>query len=248
MKIDLSGQVAVVTGAASGIGRATAVSLAASGAKVAALDRNADGLAELVTELGPAVRAYPVDLLDREAVRALGATVTNDLGPVNIVVNAAGWDIIQRFLDNTPEYWDTIVGLNLMAPIEVTRAFLEDMAARKAPGRIINIASDAGRVGSSGEVVYAGAKGGVIAFGKALARETARFGITVNSICPGPTDTPLFRSQEEAAQQALIKATPMRRLAKPDEVAALVTYFASDHAAFITGQVISVSGGLTMAG
>ena len=171
-----------------------------------------------------------------------------DLGVPQIVINAAGWDIIENFLDNSRDYWDRVVGLNLMGPIEVSRVFLELMVDKGEGGRIVNVASDAGRVGSSGEAVYAGAKGGVIAFGKALAREVARYGITVNTVCPGPTDTPLFRSQPEKMQEALVRAIPLRRLGQPNEVANAIVFFASDQAAFMTGQVVSVSGGLTMAG
>lgn len=248
MLIDLTGHTAVVTGGASGIGRAVANGLAAAGARVAVLDRNGVGAATTVESLEGSHAAYEVDLVDRVAVQALGSKVEDDLGPVDIVVNAAGWDIIENFLDNSREYWDQIVGINLLGPIEVTRVFLERMVARGEPGRIVNVASDAGRVGSAGEAVYAGAKGGVIAFSKALARETARYGITVNTVCPGPTDTPLFRSQPQKMQEALTRAIPLRRLAKPEEVADAIVFFASDRASFITGQVISVSGGLTMAG
>jgi 2-hydroxycyclohexanecarboxyl-CoA dehydrogenase len=248
MNIDLTGHTAVVTGAASGIGRAIAAQLAASGATVALLDRDGAGAERTVAGLGGHHAAFEIDLTDRAAVQLMGASVEDRLGPVDIVVNAAGWDIIEPFLKNSREYWDSIVSLNFMAPVEVTRVFLDRMVERNSPGRIVNIASDAGRVGSAGEVVYAGAKGGVIAFGKALARETARYNITVNTVCPGPTETPLFRSQPEKMQEALIRAIPLRRLAQPEEVAAAVVFFASDAASFITGQVISVSGGLTMAG
>jgi 2-hydroxycyclohexanecarboxyl-CoA dehydrogenase len=248
MNIDLTGHTAVVTGAASGIGRAIAAQLAASGATVALLDRDRAGAEHTVAGLSGHHAAFEIDLTDRAAVQLIGASVEDRLGPVDIVVNAAGWDIIEPFLKNSREYWDRIVSLNFMAPVEVTRVFLDRMVERNTPGRIVNIASDAGRVGSAGEVVYAGAKGGVIAFGKALARETARYAITVNTVCPGPTETPLFRSQPEKMQEALIRAIPLRRLAQPEEVAAAVVFFASDAASFITGQVISVSGGLTMAG
>lgn len=248
MNIDLTGHTAVVTGAASGIGRAIAAQLAASGATVALLDRDGAGAERTAAGLGGHHAAFEIDLTDRAAVQLMGASVEDRLGPVDIVVNAAGWDIIEPFLKNSREYWDRIVSLNFMAPVEVTRVFLDRMVERNSTGRIVNIASDAGRVGSAGEVVYAGAKGGVIAFGKALARETARYNITVNTVCPGPTETPLFRSQPEKMQEALIRAIPLRRLAQPEEVAAAVVFFASDAASFITGQVISVSGGLTMAG
>lgn len=248
MKIDLTGKVAVVTGGASGIGRAVAQGLAGAGASIAIVDKDAAGASATAESLPGKHVPYEVDLLDRAAVRAVAPRVVADIGVPEIVVNAAGWDIIENFLDNSRDYWDRVVGLNLMGPIEVTRVFLELMVEKGNGGRIVNVASDAGRVGSSGEAVYAGAKGGVIAFGKALAREVARHGITVNTVCPGPTDTPLFRSQPEKVQDALIRAIPLRRLAQPDEVASAIIFFASEQAGFMTGQVVSVSGGLTMAG
>jgi 2-hydroxycyclohexanecarboxyl-CoA dehydrogenase len=248
VRVDLGGRTAVVTGGASGIGRAVVEALAGSGARVAILDRDGAGARRVAESLGEAVVAIEVDLTDRDAVAHLADTVEESLGPVSILVNGAGWDVVEPFLDNSRDLWDRLVALNFMAPVDVTRVFLERMAQRDAPGRIVNVASDAGRVGSSGEVVYAGAKGGVIAFSKALARETARYGITVNVVCPGPTDTPLFRSLPDKMQASLVRAIPLRRLAQPDEVAAAVLFFASDSASFITGQVLSVSGGLTMAG
>jgi 2-hydroxycyclohexanecarboxyl-CoA dehydrogenase len=247
--MDFSGKVAVVTGAASGIGRAVAIELAGGGATIAAIDKDVEGAKRVVDELGGgAHRAFEVDLTDRSVLVNLGEKVESAVGDVSIVVNVAGWDVIEPFLENSREYWDQVVALNFMAPVEICRVFLERMTERQQPGRIVNVASDAGRVGSSGETVYAGAKGGVVAFSKSLAREMARHQITVNAVCPGPTDTPLFRSQPEKMQEALIRAIPLRRLARPDEVAFAIAYFASDAAAFVTGQVLSVSGGLTMAG
>jgi len=248
MNLDFTDKVAVVTGGASGIGRAVVEELAAAGARVAVLDRDADGARSVLAGLGDGHAAFEVDLRERAAIRAVGVDVVDGLGVPDVVVNAAGWDIIENFLDNSREYWDQVVDINLMGPIEVSRVFLEPMVERGQPGRIVNVASDAGRVGSSGEAVYAGAKGGVISFGKALAREVARHGITVNTVCPGPTDTPLFHRQPEKMQEALVRAIPMRRLAQPAEVAAAIVFFASDAASFMTGQVVSVSGGLTMAG
>jgi 2-hydroxycyclohexanecarboxyl-CoA dehydrogenase len=248
MKIDLSGKTAVVTGGASGIGRALTNQLAAAGASVAILDRDGTGAKSTVAGLDGHHLALEVDLQDRAAIQAAGPLVLDELGVPDIVVNAAGWDIIENFLDNSREYWDQVVDINLRGPIEVSRVFLEPMVERNTGGRIVNVASDAGRVGSSGEAVYAGAKGGIIAFSKSLAREVARYGITVNTVCPGPTDTPLFRSQPQKMQDALVRAIPLRRLAQPSEVANAIVFFASDQAAFMTGQVVSVSGGLTMAG
>jgi 2-hydroxycyclohexanecarboxyl-CoA dehydrogenase len=164
-------------------------------------------------------------------------------------VNCAGWDRTAPFLSSTPEFADKVVAINYLGQVHICQAFLPAMVEAGRGGRIVNIASDAGRVGSSGETIYAGAKGGVIAMSKSLAREMARHAITVNVVCPGPTDTPLFRSGvDENLKQALIRAIPLRRLAQPAEIAAAVLFFASDEAAYITGQVLSVSGGLTMAG
>jgi len=166
---------------------------------------------------------------------------------VDIVANVAGWGKIQPFIENTPDFWRRVVDLNLMGPIAVTRAFLEGMMERNS-GKVIVVASDAGRVGSLGETVYAAAKGGVIAFTKSLARETARYNINVNSVCPGPTDTPLFAAVPEKHKEAFVRATPMRRLAKPREIADAVLFFASAQSDFITGQVLSVNGGLVIPG
>ncbi len=242
--------VAVVTGAGSGIGQATALRIAELGGIVAAADINmaaAEAMAEAARRDGLRVSAHAVDVTDPLSVGELAEVVVAALGAPTVVVNTAGWDLIESFLDNTPEYWDRIVGLNLMGPIRVTRAFLDPMIATGG-GAVVNVASDAGRVGSTGETVYSGAKGGVIAFTKSLAREMARHAIRVNCVCPGPTDTPLFRSQPVKMQEALTRAIPMRRLAQPSEVADAITYLASTRASFITGQVLSVSGGLTMAG
>ena len=160
-------------------------------------------------------------------------------------MNAAGWDIGQPFMDNEPEFWDKVVAINYLGPVQVSRAFLP-LLIESGNGAIVNVASDAGRVGSSGETVYAGAKGGVIAFSKSLAREMVRKGVRVNCVCPGPTDTPLFDSQPEKIKVALINAIPMKRLAAPSEIADAILFFASSRAKFVTGQVLSVSGGLTM--
>jgi 2-hydroxycyclohexanecarboxyl-CoA dehydrogenase len=242
--------VAVVTGAGSGIGRATAIVIAELGGTVAAADidlASAEATAKTITAAGGQAKAFPVDITDELTVGELVEMTTNDLGPATALVNTVGWDRIEPFLDNTPAYWDQILGLNLLGPIRVTRAFLDGMIAAGG-GTIVNVASDAGRVGSTGETVYAGAKGGVIAFTKSLAREMARHSIRVNCVCPGPTDTPLFRAQPVKMQEALERAIPMKRLAQPSEVADAIAFLASGRSSFITGQVLSVSGGLTMSG
>jgi 2-hydroxycyclohexanecarboxyl-CoA dehydrogenase len=241
---------AVVTGAGSGIGRATAAVIAELGGTVAAADINlpaAEETVKSITAAGGTARAFPVDITDELAVGELVEMTTGGFGPIGVLVNTVGWDRIEPFLDNTPDYWDQILGLNLLGPIRVTRAFLDGMIAAGG-GAIVNVASDAGRVGSTGETVYSGAKGGVIAFTKSLAREMARHKIRVNCVCPGPTDTPLFRAQPLKMQEALEHAIPMRRLAMPSEVADAIAFLASSRSSFITGQVLSVSGGLTMSG
>ena len=189
-----------------------------------------------------------VDVADRAQVDALRDRVTAEVGVANILVNAAGWDRTDQFLNATTEFAEKVVAINYLGPVHMCSAFLPGMVEAGNGGRVVNLASDAGRVGSAGESIYAGAKGGVIALSKSLAREMARYGINVNCVCPGPTDTPLFQAQAEKLKEALVKAIPFRRLARPEEVAAPVLFFASESASFITGQVISVSGGLTMAG
>ena len=247
---DLGQKVAVVTGAASGIGRATALGLAAAGARVFVADIDDAGGAETRAAIegrGGSAEFIHIDISDEGSIDAAVTEILGHGQPPSIVVNAAGWDRFELFLDNSLEFMDRIVRLNLLGPVKLTRAFLPAMVEARA-GKIVNVASDAGRVGSTGETVYAGAKGCVIAFTKSLARELAAHGINVNCVCPGPTDTPLFRSLPEKMQAALARAIPFRRLAKPEEVADAILFFSSSGSDFITGQVLSVSGGLTMAG
>ncbi|MGD0183849.1 MAG: SDR family NAD(P)-dependent oxidoreductase [Roseiarcus sp.] len=242
-------KVVVVTGAASGIGLATARAFAESQARVALTDVNVaagEAAASELKSLGD-VRFIRLDVTDRASADALAAQIEREFGRLDVLVNAAGWDVIEPFMNNTPEYWAKIVALNFMGPVQVTRALLPLLFA-SGSGRIVNIASDAGRVGSFGETVYAGAKGGVIAFTKSLAREVVRKNVRVNCVCPGPTDTPLFATQTEKMRDALVNAIPMKRLGRPAEVADATLFFASDRSSFVTGQVLSVSGGLTMAG
>ncbi|WP_235664003.1 SDR family NAD(P)-dependent oxidoreductase [Mycolicibacter terrae] len=238
----------VVTGAASGIGRAIAVAFGSRGATVIAVDRNASGLAGTVERLGPSAHEYVVDLADRAAIVALRDEAVSSYGPPDVIVNAAGFDRVEPFMSNDPQLWEDLVAVNFLGPVRLTHAFLEPILAQGKTAKIVNIASDAGRVGSLGETVYAGTKGGVIAFTKSLARELARHQINVNCVCPGPTDTPLFASLPEKVRDALIRAIPFRRLATPEQIADAVLFFASGYADYITGQVLSVSGGLTMAG
>jgi len=188
-----------------------------------------------------------VDVADSQAAAEAVARALQAFGQIDILVNNAGWDRIQPFIETTPDFWDRVIGINYKGVLNFSHAVCKNMAERKQ-GKIVNIASDAGRVGSLGETVYAGAKGGVIAFTKSLAREMARVGVHVNCICPGPTDTELFREQPEKVRMALERAIPFRRVARPEDIARAVAYFASPVSDYITGQVLSVSGGLTMAG
>jgi 2-hydroxycyclohexanecarboxyl-CoA dehydrogenase len=246
--MNFKGKTAVVTGAASGIGYATCKAFAAAGASVILTDINVaagDKAAAGLAAAGHKVTFARLDVTDRNSADALAARIKAEGGKLDVLVNAAGWDIIQPFMDNTPEYWAKIVALNFMGPVQVTRALLP-LLLDSGDGRIVNVSSDAGRVGSFGETVYAGAKGGIIAFTKSLAREMVRKKVRVNCICPGPTDTPLFDAQSDKMKEALVNAIPMKRLAKASEIADGILFFASDRSSFCTGQVLSVSGGLTM--
>ena len=246
----LDGKTALISGAASGIGRATAETFAQAGAHVFLADLNAkDGetAATAIRARGLAADFLHVDLTDAASIEALRREALAKRERVDIVANVAGWGKTEPFVKNTPDFWRKMIDLNLLGTICLTRAFLDPMIERRA-GKIVNVASDAGRVGSLGESVYSGTKGGVIAFTKGLAREMARFDINVNCVCPGPTDTPLMAAVPDKLKEAFAHATPMRRLAKPSEVADAILFFASARADFVTGQVLSVSGGLTMAG
>lgn len=248
MKID--GKTAVVTGGASGIGKATTFELARCGARVilADIDEKAGAAAQKeAQDAGLSVEFVRVDLTDAASVDQFAEQVLKQTGRVDILVNTAGWGRAQPFLDNPPEFWDRVIAINLMGPIRLTRRLLPAMFEARA-GKIINVASDAGRVGSLGETVYSAAKGGLIAFTKALARESARYNVNVNCVCPGPTDTPLYQAVPEKLRDAFIKAIPFRRVGKPQEVADAIVFFAGRRSDYVTGQVLSVSGGLTMVG
>ena len=244
----LDGKVALVTGAARGIGAAIADRLAAEGARVAVCDLD-DAAAKATADRLPGAVGVAVDVSDDESVDRCVRAVADALGPIDVLVNNAGIDKIQPFLESEPHIWDRLLQVNLRGPVAVCHRVIPSMIERGG-GRIINVASDAGRVGSSGEVVYSGTKGGVIAFSKGLAREVAAKGVTVNVVCPGPTDTALLDQVAEASQKlydSLARSVPMRRIARPEDIAPAVAFFASDDAAYITGQTLSVSGGLTMA-
>jgi 2-hydroxycyclohexanecarboxyl-CoA dehydrogenase len=245
---DLSGRVAIVTGAAGGIGTAIVADLVRHGARVAAWD-----LPGRTTDVDGAL-AVGVDITSATSVRDAFAATVDALGDVSIAVNNAGIDVIAPFLDTTEDDWNRIVAVNLHGVFNVCRTVLPSMIERRgddpeSAATIVNIASDAGRVGSSGEAVYSATKGGVIAFTKTLAREHARQGITVNCVCPGPTDTPLLDQVADANQRlydGLARAVPLGRIGQPSDIAHVVAFLASPAAGYMTGQTLSVSGGLTM--
>ncbi|MGE0881203.1 MAG: SDR family NAD(P)-dependent oxidoreductase [Acidimicrobiia bacterium] len=249
--MQLDGRVAMVTGAGRGIGAATALRLGGLGATVVVcdLDETAGGEAVAAVEAAGGKAAFrKLDVSDSAAVKATVADIASTIGPVDILVNNAGIDIIEPFVKSTEDTWDRIIAVNLKGAIMCCRAVLDSMIERKT-GTIINLGSDAGRVGSSGEAVYSATKGGIIAFTKTLAREMARNGIRVNCVCPGPTETALLAQLGDSSgglRQALEKSIPMRRVAQPDDIAAMVAFLATDDCSYVTGQTISVNGGLTM--
>ncbi|WP_285648009.1 3-oxoacyl-ACP reductase family protein [Actinomycetospora sp. NBRC 106375] len=241
-------RIAIVTGAGRGIGRGIAEKLAAEGATVVATDVDETTAKDTAAPLGGDALGLAADVADRESVDAMVAAVREHFGRIDVLVNNAGWDKVGPFVDSDPADWDKIIRINLYGVLHTAKAVLPIMAEQGA-GRVVNLASDAGRVGSSGEAVYSAAKGGVIAFTKTAAREMARHQIAVNCVCPGPTDTALFASVTEdnpKLRDALTKAIPLRRLAQPTDLANAVAFLASDEAAYITGQTLSVSGGLSM--
>jgi 2-hydroxycyclohexanecarboxyl-CoA dehydrogenase len=239
----------LMTGGASGIGRATVVMLAKEGARVLLCDVNEAGANETIKMAGGgAVEFVKVELTDGASVAVCAEEALKRTGgKIDVMVNAAGWDRTQPFVEATQEFIDKVMGINLLGPLRLTRAIFPAMAGNGG-GKIVFVASDAGRVGSLGETPYSAAKGGIIGFTKSLAREGARHKITVNCVCPGPTDTPLFHANPERMREALLKAIPFRRLASPDDIAGAILYFAGPTSDYVTGQILSVSGGLTMAG
>lgn len=248
--MELSGQTALITGGASGIGRATVMEFARQGAKVILADVDQARAAEVKAEADKAklsVETIALDLSDMDSVARCAEEALKRWNKIDILVNAAGWDRIQPFVENTPDFIERVLKINLQGPIRLTQGLLKPMM-EAGRGKIVNVSSDAGRVGSMGETTYAAAKGGIIAFTKSLAREMARFKITVNCVCPGPTDTPLFAAQPEKMREALTRVIPFRRIAQPQELADAILFFASKRSDYVTGQVLSVSGGLTMAG
>jgi 2-hydroxycyclohexanecarboxyl-CoA dehydrogenase len=245
--MEMQGRSIIVTGGASGIGQATALLLAREGARVLIGDKDEAGGKATAEQAGHDAEFLPLDLGDPVAIEVFAAAIHQCAKRVDGLVNGAGWDRIQPFMENPPEMWDELIAINLLGAVRLTRAVLPPMIAAQQ-GKIVNISSDAGRVGSTGETVYAAAKGGLIAFTKSLAREMARYRLNVNCVCPGPTDTPLFQRQPERMREALTRAIPFRRIAQPEDIAEAVMFFLGPRSNYITGQVLSVSGGLTMVG
>ena len=246
----------IVTGGGGGIGGATCRRFGREGARVAVFDLNREAALKVVADIrqaGGQAEAFECDITRRPDVDAAVVAVETGLGPIDVLVNNAGWDVFRPFVKTEPTLWDRLIEVNLTGALHMHHAVLPGMSARKS-GRIVNIASDAARVGSSGEAVYAACKGGLVAFSKTVAREHARHGITVNVVCPGPTDTALFADYKEGAgnpeklEEAFRRSIPLGRIGQPDDLPGAILFFASDDAAYVTGQVLSVSGGLTMNG
>jgi 2-hydroxycyclohexanecarboxyl-CoA dehydrogenase len=244
----VQGKVVAVTGGAGGIGSAVAAAMTAAGARVAVWDVDG-GAAERAAGGLEGAAGFEIDVTSRPSVEAAYSATRRALGALDVLVNGAGIDRIGTFLDSDEASWEAITAVNFLGTVRCCHVVVPDMVERGS-GRIVNIASDAGRVGSSGEVVYSGTKGGVIAFSKALAREVAARGVGVNVVCPGPTDTPLLDQVADVSPklyEGLARAIPMRRIGQPGDVAPAVVFLASGEAGYITGQTLSVSGGLTMA-
>ncbi len=251
--LGLQDKVAIVTGGGQGIGRALSLRLAAEGCKVAIFDLKPDAGEETarIAGAGAVIKTYALDVSDQDAVNAAVEAVETDLGPVWTLVNNAGWDKPAPFLATDKSLWDKIIAINLYGPLFTHHAVAPRMVARGA-GRIINIASDAARVGTSNEAVYSACKGGLIAFTKSVARELASKGVLLNIVCPGPTNTPMMASVLGEGEQAvkwkdaMVRGIPLRRMGEPEDYAGIVAFLASDDAGFITGQTFSVAGGMNM--
>jgi 2-hydroxycyclohexanecarboxyl-CoA dehydrogenase len=252
----LRGRAAIVTGASSGIGSEIAKRLASEGCIVGIFDINLEKgtkVSDQISAEGGRAHCYKTDITVRENVNSSLAAFEKDHGSPQILVNNAGWDLPIPFVETDRAFWDKVIDINFYGPLNMHHAVLPRMI-EAGKGRVINIASDAGRVGSSGEAVYSACKGGIIAFSKTLARESARSGVQINCVCPGPTDTPLFEEFKTASgdgariAEGLARAIPMKRIGVPEDYAGIVAFLASDDASYITGQTISVSGGLTMSG
>ncbi len=249
-------KVAIVTGGGGGIGSAVCKRFATEGAKVAVFDVNGEAASRVAAEIkdaGGDALAVAADITDRTAIENGICYIAKAMGDISILVNNAGWDVFRPFLETDPEFWHNIINVNLIGALTMHHVVLPGMVER-GYGRIVNVSSDAGRVGSSGESVYAACKSGLMGFSKTIAREHARHGVTVNVVCPGPTDTALFDGYAEGAgnpeklREAMRRAVPMGRIGVPDDLSGTIAFLASDDAAYVTGQVISVSGGLTMSG
>jgi 2-hydroxycyclohexanecarboxyl-CoA dehydrogenase len=244
-----AGKVVVVTGAAQGVGRVLAEKVIAEGGTAVVADINGDGARATAKELGDRAIAVAVDVMSYESVAAMVSEAHRRCGRLDVLVNNAGWDRVGPFVESDPALWDRIVGINLYGVFNTVKATLPIMI-EQGSGTIVNTASDAARVGASGEAVYSAAKAGVVGFSKAIAREVARHGIRVNCLCPGPIDTAMFNELpgvDDKHRAAVVRAIPLRRIAAPAEIANVVVFLASDEASFMTGQTVSVSGGLTMA-
>jgi 2-hydroxycyclohexanecarboxyl-CoA dehydrogenase len=246
----LEGRIALVTGGASGIGAATCRRLGAEGARVAVTDLNQGPAEEVAAEIGGA--AFELDVRSTSSVAGAIQAAESELGPADVLVNNAGYDEFAFFTTTDEGLWDRVLAVNLRGVIAVTHAVLPGMQER-GRGRIVNVASEAGRVGSHGSAVYSAAKGGVIGFTKAVAREAARYGVTCNAVAPGPIETPLLMGAPEQLGElgqrivkTMVASTALRRIGKPEEVAATIAFLASDDASYVTGQALGVSGGLAM--
>ena len=250
--MNFSGKIAIVTGGGSGIGRATVLKLSGLGAQIALVDINdeaANKVADEVKEAGGEALVVKTDIADYEQVQEMAERVNDHFGKIDVLVNNAAWDKIQPFMDTTPDLWYRLIDINLKGPIHVTRAVLEYMTKQETGGAIVNVVSDAAKVGSTGETVYSAAKGGVYSFTKSLAREMARYKVRVNCTCPGPTDTPLLDDVKKTMPnvvQSIERSIPMRKIATPGQQANAIVWLASDESDYITGQALSVNGGLNM--